>query len=115
MYWRRKPGAAQLTTLSAMSELARAVDLAEKARVVWMGKRGGKSDAENPLDAEVGRRIEAARKKARWGSVRLAAALEITSQMLYAYEIGRIRCSPYRLRVTAKVLGVPVESLIPDR
>lgn len=65
------------------------------------------------FDMEVGKRIETARKAARLTQPRLAAAVGVTVQQLYWYEVGRNSCSLSTLVKIAAVLGCQIGVLIP--
>lgn len=72
-----------------------------------------KTDEEKQFDILVGRLIQEAREARGMRSGELAAAVGITSSRLYHYEVGNVRCSPYRLELLALALNTRVELLIP--
>ena len=78
-----------------------------------MGKRGSKTETERAFNVEVGRRIAAARQKSGLSQKEVAGAAGISAGQLYFYEAGACACPPYRLRLIAARIKVPVTELLP--
>jgi transcriptional regulator with XRE-family HTH domain len=66
----------------------------------------------DPYDIEIGLRVRALRITQRISQVELGARLGITFQQIQKYEKGTNRISAGRLQRIAKVLAIPMSSLL---
>src|SRR5215216_6542525 len=64
------------------------------------------------IDLEVGRRIRIQRKNLKLSQTALADQLGITFQQVQKYENGKNRISAGRLSVIARILQVPITTLL---
>lgn len=64
------------------------------------------------LDAEVGRRVRAARKRVGLDATKVAAAVGLSADKLSKIEHGRRRVAPRELPALARALSVPMSSLL---
>lgn len=79
-----------------------------------MGSKSGVGGREVQYNAEISRRIEALRIHLRVSKTELAAAADVSRQMLRAFEIGVSRWPVFRVRLIADYFGVPIERLMPQ-
>ncbi|MDR3741614.1 MAG: helix-turn-helix transcriptional regulator [Terracidiphilus sp.] len=73
-----------------------------------------RSVSEEQFNAEMGKRIEAIRRKRGFTQVDFARAVQISPQQLYWYEVGRNTCPPVLLARMAYVLVVALTDLVPE-
>ena len=78
------------------------------------GKRRRKTEAEKQFAVQVGRRIEATRKRRCMTQRQLARVINVTQQQLYAYEVGLASCSLFHLRLIALAARVELSELVPN-
>lgn len=72
------------------------------------------SREEREFNERIGRRICQLRKERRLSQTALATAVGIGQPQLFDYEVGRVRCSAFRLTLIARRLNVPLRDLVPD-
>jgi transcriptional regulator with XRE-family HTH domain len=78
---------------------------------------GGKmmTEAERLFTLAISKQVEEARESAKVSRAELAAKIGVSAPMLYNYINGEARWSPFRLRLIADFLGVPVQCFIPKK
>ena len=99
-----------------MAQLMNVADDAQVSELLGLSPLpAGDAAADVPtpaLDAEVGRRVRAARKKAGLDAAKVAAAVGLSADKLSKIEHGRRRVSPRELPALARALSVPLASLL---
>ncbi|HKD60525.1 MAG TPA: helix-turn-helix transcriptional regulator [Terracidiphilus sp.] len=77
------------------------------------GQRKPKTLEENQFNQQVGALIANVRRIHRIEQAELARRLGVSKGMIYFWESGEQRIPIYRLHELARVLGVPIVSLLP--
>lgn len=76
------------------------------------GVRKAKSEAENAFNRAVGRNLEALRRERKVMQTEFARSLGVSESQLYYYENGRDRLPMYLAVRAARLLQVPLATLV---
>ena len=79
-----------------------------------MGSRKSIKGREVQYNAEISRRIESLRVQLQVSVGELAKAVDVSPQLLRAYQIGLTRWPVFRIRLIADYFRVSIERLMPE-